>query len=77
MRNFYRNLRSLFNSNKRMLECESGAAALEYGILLAFVAVVIIAGLTILGPKMETLFTNVGTTVGDLPGAETFGTGAG
>lgn len=55
---------------------ESGAAALEYGILLAFVAVVIIAGLTILGPKMEALFTNVGATIGNLPTGEDFGTGA-
>ena len=38
---------------------ESGATAIEYGLLAALIAVVIIAGATLLGTNLNTLFTNI------------------
>jgi pilus assembly protein Flp/PilA len=48
---------------KRFVKDESGATAIEYGLIAALVAVVIITGLNILGPALEDLFTNIGTTL--------------
>jgi pilus assembly protein Flp/PilA len=38
---------------------DRGATAVEYGLILVFIAVVIIAGLTLLGTKLLGLFNNV------------------
>ncbi len=38
---------------------ESGATAIEYGLIAALVAVVIIAALTTLGTKLTSTFNNV------------------
>jgi pilus assembly protein Flp/PilA len=38
---------------------DRGATAVEYGLILVFIAVVIIAGLTLLGTKLLALFNNV------------------
>jgi len=35
----------------------------EYGLIIALVAVVAIAGLIILGPMLSTLFTSLGSSV--------------
>jgi len=35
----------------------------EYGLIIALVAVVAIAGLVIMGPKVAALFTALGTSV--------------
>ena len=37
---------------------ESGVTATEYGLLITLVAVAIIAGATLLGGNLNTLFTN-------------------
>jgi pilus assembly protein Flp/PilA len=42
---------------------DRGATAVEYGLLVALIAVVIIAGVTVLGTKLNTLFTNVGNNL--------------
>ena len=42
---------------------ENGATAIEYGLIAALVAVAIIAALTALGGSLDTLFSNVATTV--------------
>jgi pilus assembly protein Flp/PilA len=39
---------------------ESGQGMVEYGLLLALIAVVVIAALLILGPKVANIFNNVG-----------------
>lgn len=44
---------------------EEGAGMVEYALLIVFVAIVAIAGLEILGPGLEGLFTNIGNSVGD------------
>ena len=38
---------------------EKGATAIEYGLIAALVAVVIIAALTLLGSQLSTTFTNI------------------
>ena len=43
---------------------ESGAAAVEYGLLVALIACVIIAGVGLLGSSLNAMFSNVSTTIG-------------
>jgi len=47
---------SLFN---RFIKDESGATAIEYGLIAALVSVVIIGALTTLGTKLTSTFTAV------------------
>jgi pilus assembly protein Flp/PilA len=47
----------------RFVQNESGATAVEYGLIAALVGVVIIAGATKLGSALSTEFSNIGTTV--------------
>jgi pilus assembly protein Flp/PilA len=42
---------------------ESGQGMVEYGLIIALVAIVAIAGLTLLGPKLSTMFTNVSNKI--------------
>jgi pilus assembly protein Flp/PilA len=49
----------------RFLKDESGATAIEYGLIAALVSVVIIAGLTALGPQLSTTFTNISNCLAD------------
>jgi pilus assembly protein Flp/PilA len=46
---------------KRFLRDESGATAIEYGLIAALVAVAIVGALTTLGGGLTSLFTNVNT----------------
>lgn len=38
---------------------EKGATAIEYGLIAALIAVVIISGLTLLGSNLSTTFANI------------------
>ena len=42
---------------------ESGATAIEYGLIAALIAVVIITGVTAVGTNLSTTFTNLSTTL--------------
>jgi pilus assembly protein Flp/PilA len=42
-----------------MLHDENGATMVEYGLLIAFVAIVALVGIKLLGTGLSTLFTNV------------------
>ncbi len=42
---------------------ESGATAIEYGLIAALIAVVLITGATAVGTALNTQFTSIGTTV--------------
>ena len=46
-----------------MLDRERGATAVEYGLMVALIAVVIIAAVTLLGQNLSTTFDNVATSV--------------
>jgi pilus assembly protein Flp/PilA len=43
------------------LRREEGQTMTEYGVLLALIAVIVIAALVLLGPKIAAVFTNVGS----------------
>ena len=45
----------------RFVVGESGATAIEYGLIAALIGVAIIGGATALGGSIDTLFTDVGT----------------
>jgi len=47
----------------RFSKDESGATAIEYGLIATLIGVAIIAGATALGTALGTLFTNLGTTI--------------
>jgi pilus assembly protein Flp/PilA len=44
---------------ERFLRGESGATAIEYGLIAALIAVVIITAVTAVGTSLSTTFTNV------------------
>ena len=48
----------------RFLKDEEGATAVEYGIMVALIAVVIIAAVAIVGTELNQTFSNVGTRLG-------------
>jgi pilus assembly protein Flp/PilA len=57
------------NTVAQFVNDESGATAIEYGLIAALIAVGIIAAATVLGNSLSTLFNNIGnklsgTTVG-------------
>jgi pilus assembly protein Flp/PilA len=45
----------------RFIKDESGATAIEYGLIAALIAVVIVTALTAIGTKLNTKFTAVST----------------
>jgi pilus assembly protein Flp/PilA len=48
----------------RFVRDESGATAIEYGLIAALIAVVIITALTTIGSNLVTKFTSVGSALG-------------
>lgn len=42
-----------------LLKSESGATAIEYGLIAALIAVVIITGVTAVGTSLSTTFTTI------------------
>ena len=49
---------------KNFFKDESGATAVEYGLMVALIAVVIIAAVTTLGTNLSSKFTTAATAVG-------------
>ncbi|MGU3540227.1 Flp family type IVb pilin [Methylobacterium sp. A54F] len=49
---------------KRFASDESGATAIEYGLIAALIAVAIIAGARQLGTSLNAKFTAISTTIG-------------
>lgn len=47
-----------------LTEKDRGATATEYALLVAFIALVIIAGVTVFGSSLDTFFSNIGAKVG-------------
>jgi pilus assembly protein Flp/PilA len=48
---------------RNLIKDESGATAIEYGLIAGLVAVAIIAALTLLGSSLRDLFSGVANTV--------------
>jgi pilus assembly protein Flp/PilA len=53
----------MLNLVKRFLNCESGATAIEYGLIAAGISVAIIAVVQGVGGKLVTTFTSVQTAL--------------
>ena len=50
---------------KKLWKDESGATAIEYGLLAALIAVVIIGAVSTLGSTLDDTFTKVDTCIND------------
>jgi pilus assembly protein Flp/PilA len=48
---------------QKFLKDESGATAIEYGLIAALIALVIITGLTAVGSSLSTTFNNIQASV--------------
>jgi pilus assembly protein Flp/PilA len=51
------------NFVKRFIKDESGATAIEYGLIAALIAVVIISALTMVGTNLDTSLKEVGAKI--------------
>ena len=49
----------------RLLTQDRGATAVEYGLMVALIAVVIIAAVTLLGTNLASRFNQIATAVGN------------
>ncbi len=56
-------LRLITAFQSRLVREEEGATAVEYGLMVALIAVVIIAAVTLLGTALEDKFVEVQTAV--------------
>jgi pilus assembly protein Flp/PilA len=52
-----------FQAKAAALRSDRGATAVEYGLMVALIAIVIIVAVTLLGTNLSTLFNNVATKV--------------
>jgi pilus assembly protein Flp/PilA len=53
----------MFSKFQSLIRNENGATAIEYGLIAALIAVVIVGGVTAIGTNLSTLFTTVSTKV--------------
>jgi pilus assembly protein Flp/PilA len=53
----------MFDLTRAFLRDDSGATAIEYGLIAALIAVAIIAAATTVGGNLATTFTNVGNSL--------------
>ncbi|ACL40599.1 Flp/Fap pilin component [Pseudarthrobacter chlorophenolicus A6] len=49
---------------RNRMDSEKGATATEYSLLVAFIALLIIAGVTLFGNALSAWFSTLGSTVG-------------
>ncbi len=54
----------LYHQVKRIYRDQKGASAVEYGIMVALIAVVIIATVALLGNQLVVVFQNVASSLG-------------
>ena len=50
----------------RSVKNEKGVLAIEYALLVAFIGLVVVVGITLVGTNLNTWYNNVGTFVGTL-----------
>ncbi len=58
-------MQTIKNTVKRFLVSEAGPTATEYAVMLALIIVVALGGITLLGEKVNTIFTNIQSTLPD------------
>lgn len=52
-------LTNLYVKTRNALECDEGATAVEYGLMVALIAVVIITAVALIGTNLDAMFTKV------------------
>lgn len=60
-------MRELSLSVRRFLRKEEGVTAIEYGLLAALIAVMIIAGATLVGTELDEIFRYIATQLAARP----------
>jgi len=60
---------SLMRKAQKLLKGEQGATMVEYGLMVALIAVVCIAAVTTLGTNISTKFDSTATSVGAAGGS--------
>jgi pilus assembly protein Flp/PilA len=58
------------NLLSRFLNDESGATAIEYGLIAGLIAVAIITGATSLGDSLDSMFSDLSDTIDGIPTEE-------
>lgn len=53
----------------QLLRDESGATAIEYGLIAALISVVIIGAVTLVGTKLSAVFNSIGTALQNATGS--------
>jgi pilus assembly protein Flp/PilA len=61
IKTYARAMAVMFNVKNRE---DRGATAVEYGLMVALIAVVIIAGVQLLGTNLQSRFNQIATTIG-------------
>jgi len=56
-------MRKMIEISRRLQSNEEGAAMVEYGLLVALIALVCIVAVTAIGTDLNTIFTKVGTAL--------------
>jgi pilus assembly protein Flp/PilA len=56
-------MKSIVKFENRLLSSEKGATAVEYGLLVALIAVMIIVAVTLLGTNLNNLYNTVATKI--------------
>jgi pilus assembly protein Flp/PilA len=59
----YTRIQALINSMRK----EDGATAVEYGLMVSLIAVVIIGAVGLIGTNLNTMFGNVATSIKVVP----------
>ena len=54
---------------KSVVRDQSGATAIEYGLIAALVAIAAMGGMSLLGSSLNSIFTSVGTTLQSASGS--------
>lgn len=67
-------MEKFLNASRRFLRDEEGVTAIEYGLIAALIAVVIIAGAAAVGTNLGSLFTKISTCLSN-PSATCFSGG--
>jgi pilus assembly protein Flp/PilA len=60
-------MEKLLIATRRFLRDEEGVTAIEYGLIAALIAVVIIVGAGLVGTNLNTLFTNISDCLASPP----------
>ncbi|MGE0481490.1 MAG: Flp family type IVb pilin [Phycisphaerae bacterium] len=58
-------MKAFLTRAKQFLKSEDGPTATEYAVMLALIIIVALAAITLLGEKVNTIFTNVETALPD------------